>query len=105
MTHNLCYISRMAMQQVGVREIRQNLSRYLTRVAEGESFVITDHGRPVATLGPLRRAHSPALERLAARGWAILGTGENLADLGEPIEIPEGPTASEILDELREDRI
>ena len=95
----------MAAQQVGVREIRQNLSKYLKRVAEGETFEVTDHGRPVATLGPVRRTHSPTLERLAAQGWAILGTGENLADIGEPIELPEGPTASEILDELREDRI
>ena len=95
----------MAAQQVGVREIRQNLSKYLKRVEEGETFEVTDHGRPVATLGPVRRTHSPTLERLAAQGWAILGTGENLADIGEPIELPEGPTASEILDELREDRI
>ena len=95
----------MSAQQVGVREIRQNLSKYLKRVEEGETFEVTDHGRPVATLGPVRRTHSPTLERLAAQGWAILGTGENLADIGEPIELPEGPTASEILDELREDRI
>jgi prevent-host-death family protein len=95
----------MGAQQVGIREIRQNLSKYLKRVEEGETFEVTDHGRPVATLGPVRRTHSPTLERLAAQGWAILGTGENLADMGEPIEISEGPTASEILDELREDRI
>lgn len=105
MTHMLCYIRDVTVQRVGIREIRQNLSKYLVRVEAGETFEITDHGRPVAILGPLRRTHSPTLERLAARGWAILGTGENLADLGEPIEIPEGPTASELLDELREDRV
>jgi len=88
-----------------VREIRQNLSKYLKRVADGETFEVTDHGRPVATLGPVRRSHSPVLERLAAEGWVILGTGENLADIGEPIVLPEGPTASEILQELREDRV
>ncbi len=105
MTHILCYIDAMTTHQVGIREIRQNLSKYLKRVEEGETFEVTDHGRPVATLGPVRRTHSPTLERLAAKGWAILGTGENLADLGEPIEIGDGPTLSEILDEMREDRI
>lgn len=95
----------MAVQQVGIRDIRQNLSKYLVRVEAGETFEITDHGRPVATLGPLRRAHSPTLERLAARGWAILGTGENLADLGLPLPGSEGPGISEVLDELREDRV
>jgi hypothetical protein len=44
----------------------------------------------------------PALERHAAEGWAILGTGDNLADLGEPLPYT-GPPTAEILDELRED--
>jgi prevent-host-death family protein len=37
---------------VGVRELRDNLSRYLRRVQEGESVVITDHGKPVGELMP-----------------------------------------------------
>ena len=93
----------MPLEQVGVREIRQNLSRYLTRVEAGESFEVTDHGRPVARLSPVGVTRSPTLERLAAAGWLILGTGENLADLGDPIPIGDGPTASEILDDLRRD--
>jgi prevent-host-death family protein len=41
------------MQRIGVRELRQQASRYLKRVAAGEAFEVTDNGRPVARLVPL----------------------------------------------------
>jgi prevent-host-death family protein len=37
---------------VGVRELRQNLSRYLARVKDGETLTVTEHGRDVAALVP-----------------------------------------------------
>ena len=37
-------------ESVGVRELRQNLSKYLDRVKTGESLVVTEHGREVARL-------------------------------------------------------
>jgi prevent-host-death family protein len=41
------------MDRIGVRELRQHASRYLTRVAAGESLEVTDRGRPVARLVPV----------------------------------------------------
>ena len=41
------------MQQIGVRELRQQASRYLKRVQAGEAFEVTDNGRPVARLVPV----------------------------------------------------
>ena len=38
-------------ETVGVAQLRQNLSRYLRRVARGERLVVTDRNRPVAELG------------------------------------------------------
>ena len=52
---------------VGVAELRQNLSRYLRRVEQGERLVVTDHNRPVAELGP-PPSTGRALDRLIARG-------------------------------------
>ncbi|CAN5353312.1 hypothetical protein BH20ACT5_BH20ACT5_12120 [soil metagenome] len=40
------------MDSIGVRELRQHASRYLARVAAGETLQITDRGRPVARLIP-----------------------------------------------------
>lgn len=41
------------MDRIGVRELRQHASRYLARVAQGESLEVTDRGRPVARLVPI----------------------------------------------------
>ncbi len=41
------------MRCIGVRELRQNASRYLEEVASGESIEITDRGHPVARLVPI----------------------------------------------------
>ncbi|WP_404829098.1 type II toxin-antitoxin system Phd/YefM family antitoxin, partial [Streptomyces griseoaurantiacus] len=40
----------ISAEHVGVRELRQNASAYPRRVAEGESFTVTDRGVPVALL-------------------------------------------------------
>jgi prevent-host-death family protein len=42
------------MERIGVRELRQHASRYLARVASGETLEVTDRGRPVAMLVPVR---------------------------------------------------
>lgn len=92
-------------ERVGIREIRQNLSKYLQRVGEGEAFEITEHGRSVALLAPLP-GRTTVLERLGADGRVRLGTGRNLADLGPPLEPVSGERPlGELLDRVREDRV
>ena len=46
------------MRTAGVREARQALSSLLGDVRKGREVVITDHGRPVARLVPIR-GHKP----------------------------------------------
>ncbi len=87
------------MSSIGVRELRQNASEYLRRVENGETFEVTDRGRPIALLSPIPTA-SP-LERLRATG-AVEPASKNIADLDDPIELPdsvEGPSA--VLERLR----
>ena len=50
--HARCATILYMSETVGVAELRQNLSRYLRRVEQGERLVVTDHNRPVAELGP-----------------------------------------------------
>jgi prevent-host-death family protein len=42
------------MERIGVRDLRQHASRYLARVAGGETLEVTDRGRAVAHLVPIR---------------------------------------------------
>lgn len=44
------------MIQVNIHEAKTHLSRYLERVAAGESVIICKHNRPIAELRPLRQA-------------------------------------------------
>src|SRR5260370_41444538 len=40
------------MVATGIRDLKNNLSRYLRRVMRGERILVTDRGRVVAELGP-----------------------------------------------------
>ena len=90
------------MERVGIRELRQNLSVYVKRVLEGDTFEVTEHGNPVAVLGPLPDDAS-ALARLVRSGRMRPATGA-LKDLGPP-RGRSTDTASEALQQQREDRI
>jgi prevent-host-death family protein len=89
------------MVRVGVRELRQTASELLRRVAQGETFEITDRGRPVAVLSPVPEG-SP-LERLRATGLTEPAT-EDVDDLPEPLPLAAGvETPSAALARIRED--
>lgn len=88
------------MQQVGVRELRDNVSSVLRRVASGEVIEVTDHGHPVARLVPVR--YRSVLEQMVAEGRATAAEGDLLDE--EPLPIPPGaPSGSQALAELRAD--
>lgn len=90
------------MTTVGVRELRQQASVLLERVAAGEVVEITNHGRPVARLVPVRPG-GRTREQLVAEGDLVPGTGSVL-DI-TPVRRPRGvPPTERLLSELREDR-
>jgi len=90
-------------ERVGVRELRQNLSVYLRKVETGVSYEVTDRGRSVALLVPLPSTDDP-IDRLAVEGRLVSRATRSPGDIPPPIEWGIEPSASEILQELREDR-
>ena len=89
---------------VGIRELRQNLSRYIDRVKTGETLTVTERGREVARLSPAGPKDS-AIARLVAERGATMPQGD-LLDLTWPDGVPaDAPPSEQVLDELREERL
>lgn len=90
-------------EQVGVRELRDQLSTYLDRARDGETIEVTDRGTPVAMLVPIpeeRRRLAELIEggviRPPKKPWSPHGW--------QPLPPTPGvPLASEILDQQREE--
>jgi prevent-host-death family protein len=51
---------------VGIKELRDGLSRRLADVRAGHTITVTDHGRPIARIVPVGRPNM--LEQLIAEG-------------------------------------
>jgi prevent-host-death family protein len=91
------------MVRVGVRELRQHAGRYLERVKAGETIELTERGRLVAVLAPPTPAMT-ALDRLIAEGKVVPATAPFRLPKRVPAK-PGQPSLSQILDELREERL
>jgi prevent-host-death family protein len=91
----------MYMTTVGVAQLRQNLSKYLRLVEQGERLVVTDRNRPVAELGPPSSTGEP-LDRLIAEGRVSRPARRTLP---APLQLTGDPHAlSRALDDIRGDR-
>ena len=88
--------------RVGIRELRQDLSRYLRRVRAGERLIVTERRRPVAVLAPWVDETDP-LERMIGQGVASRGGG-NLLDI-EPVRRPVSDDGTKALEEERGERL
>jgi prevent-host-death family protein len=87
--------------RIGVRELRQNASRYLAMVKAGERVEITERGVLVAVLSPPDR-QALIRQELEERGLLRKGTG-GLLDV-EPLPLPEGAEPpSAVLERMRAD--
>jgi prevent-host-death family protein len=88
------------MTKVGIRELRQNASAVLRKVAAGETVEVTDHGRPVARIVPLHSERT--LDHLIAEGRASRTQGDLLA-LRPAAAVKGKARLSDVLTEMRAD--
>jgi prevent-host-death family protein len=93
------------MSTVVVRELRQNLSRYLERVKNGASLEVTEHGRVVARLSPAGERVPEAYAPLVAEYGATLPSA-SLTDViaRRPRRRTPGGTTDALLAEGRAER-
>jgi prevent-host-death family protein len=89
-----------ARREVGIRELHDQLSRYVGEVATGEEIVVTSRGRPVARLVPIDDAPDPLAE-LRARGLVREPTQPRRRADGRDRPTPTGSVSELVIDERR----
>jgi prevent-host-death family protein len=91
------------METIGIRELRRYASRWLARVKAGETFMVTDRGRPIARLSPV--GDTSGYSSLVAEGRIAPGPGHDLEELLNALDadLPpdEGPSVTDALADLR----
>jgi antitoxin (DNA-binding transcriptional repressor) of toxin-antitoxin stability system len=93
------------MVQTGIRNLKDNLSRYIRRIEAGERISVTAHGRVVAELVPpgagSRTARRSRFHELVATGVIRppVEAGDPLGDWPD-IRLPRG-TAADFIDSDR----
>ena len=90
------------MEEIGVRELRNQVAAVLRRAAAGERIVITADGIPLAQLGPLEADHKGVtLLDLAAAGLLEPPVRRDRPMPPEPKDAPVDVRLDRVLDELR----
>ena len=82
--------------EVGVRELRNNLSRYLDRVRDGNELVVTDRGHAIARVVPVSGERT--LDRLIGEG-VVTPARQQRGRAPKPIKTKS--TVSDLVDEQR----
>jgi len=93
--------NRLVLHRVGIRELKDTLSAVLHRVQNGEPIEVTENGRPIVRMVPIRPMS--ATERLAAEGTLVPAPDQHSEwPDPEPARPGERPM-SEIVIEMRAD--
>ena len=89
------------MTTVGVRELKNRLSEFLRRVADGERITVTARGRPVAVIAPPDTpAEHETVIRMVREGIASWGGGKPRGS-ARPARVRGKPVSSTVLEDRR----
>lgn len=91
------------IRSVGVRELRDGLSAHLALVKEGETIVVTEHGKPIAKIVPYEGKST--LEELIDAGIVTPPKKTGRFELPPPIVPTPGPPVSRYIAEEREESL
>jgi prevent-host-death family protein len=84
--------------EVGVRDLKNNLSRYLEQVEAGVEVVVTDRGRPIARVNGIDSVSRDKLSTLIAAGLVRPPTS-NVRQ--RPVPLASARSVSELVAEQR----
>lgn len=86
--------------QIGVRELKAHLGKWLHQVKTGKTIIITERGKPIGQIAPLPVSQTERMQAMVASG--LIGQiGEKLLP-AKPTVVNQGPHP--ISDLIREER-
>ena len=60
----------MAEMRVGIRELKNKLSEYMGRVKAGETIIVTEHGKTIGQIVPIKQTLEERLRAMVDTGQA-----------------------------------
>jgi prevent-host-death family protein len=90
----------MTQITVGIRELKAQLSHYVQQVKDGATLVITERGRPIGQIVPIKPSVEAQLQELAHTGL-VTWNGRKLGAISPPAQAPDRQTVAELLLEDR----
>jgi len=94
------------MDRIGVRELRQNASRYLAQVKAGHTVEVSERGTLVALLVPPDRGQSVRARLVAAGRLIPASSPTGRLRSSQPVQVAVGePTNQQLLEAEREERL
>lgn len=96
-------IMKSAMRSIPISELKARLSEHLRLVKAGEPIIVTQRGKPIAVLRPVR-SEEAELQDLIEAGLVRPGRGQLPEDFWESPRAsdPDGKVLQALLDERRE---
>ncbi len=94
----------MNVHVAGIKEIKNNLSRYLAKVKSGEEILITERGKPVARIikeNEGSRSTRAALSLLIQKGLITLPTQSLPRENLSPIKVSGKPASKMVIEDRR----
>lgn len=68
----------MSEMRVGTRELKNKLSEYLRRVKAGETIIVTEHGKTIGQIIPMKDSIEERMKGMIAAGQ-VVWNGEKLS--------------------------
>lgn len=91
----------MISKKVGIREFKAQMSAYMKLVKKGNIVILTERGKPIGQITPLRLSLEERTHELMAAG-VVKWSGRKLRPYKPTIKLRGSKTMSELLLEDRE---
>jgi prevent-host-death family protein len=92
------------MITAGIKELKNQLSRYIALVKKGDDVLITERGRVIARVvkeNSRRASMRQALQLLVLKGQVIMPTREIKRDIPDPVKLPGKSVSGMVIEDRR----